>query len=157
MVASANINRCSRRSIVVAWLFAATFLSGASLTAEKAEASCGDYLLHGPVHSPATSDQPELQINYGLGSSSNQRTLDTDQSPTPVKSPCASGRCHSAPPHPPANSPTRAVYIKQPVVVDAFKSLNSDRDAVDWLYPADGLRPEGPSLAVDLPPPERAC
>jgi hypothetical protein len=75
----------------------------------------------------------------------------------PPTSPCENGNCQSAPPHPPANSPTRAVYIKQPVIIDAFASLGSDPDAMDWLYPADGLRPEGPSIAVDLPPPELGC
>ena len=159
MVASANINRYCRRSIVVGWLFASIVLLSVGLTAEKANASCGDYLLHGPVHSPATGDHANQQHNhYGGGSSSDQQTSDTGQSPPPSpSSPCANGRCHSAPPHPPANSPTRAVYIKQPVVVDAFASSDSDRDSIDWLFPADGLRPEGPSIAVDLPPPERGC
>lgn len=157
MVASANIRHCARRLIVAAWSFAACFLFGDILTTGKADASCGDYLLHGPTHSLATGDYPDLHDGYGGGWSSNQRELEADSLPHPPASPCANGRCQSAPPHPPASSPTRAVYIKQPVVIDALASLGSDPDAMNWLYPADGLRPEGPSIAVDLPPPKRGC
>jgi hypothetical protein len=159
MVVSANFRHCNRRFIVASWLFAGLFLAGAVLTAGKADASCGDYLLHGPTDFATTLGQDQnLDPNRrsGLGVLANERARDTHPLPQPPTSPCAGGRCQSAPPHPPANSPTRAVYVKQPVALDSFASLDSEPDARDWLYPADGLRPEGPWIAVDLPPPKRA-
>lgn len=158
MVVSANFRHCNRRFFVAAWLFAGLILAGASLTAGKADASCGDYLLHGPTDfaTLGQNQNPDPHPRSGLGASASELAIDTDPLPQPPTSPCAGGRCQSAPPHPPANSPTRAVYVKQPVALDSFASLDSDPDVRDWLYPADGLRPEGPWIAVDLPPPKRA-
>jgi hypothetical protein len=156
MVASANLRHGTRRLLVAAWLFAGLVLAGAVFTAEKAVASCGDYLLHGPVNAPETDAHQSLGHRFANDPFLNPHVMDTEPSPQPPTSPCANGRCQSAPPHPPANSPTRAVYTKQPVVMDSLASVHSDPDPVDWLYPADGLRPEGPWIAVDLPPPKRA-
>lgn len=159
MVVSANYRHCNRRFFVAAVLFAGLMLAGAVLTAGKADASCGDYLLHGPTDfaTLGQSPNPDHNLRFGLGDLANERAMDAGPLPEPPKSPCAGGRCQSAPPHPPANSPTRAVYVKQPVALDSFASLDSHPDARDWLYPADGFCPTAPWSAVDLPPPEHAC
>jgi len=155
MIVSANFRHCTRRFLVAAWLFAGLILANAFVTGEKAAASCGDYLLHGPTNFRANDHQQHLDHRLATGTLTNQRAKDTDPLPESPTSPCAGGRCQSAPPHPPANSPTRAVYVKQHVALDAFASPDSNPNALDWLYPADGLRPEGPWIAVDLPPPKR--
>jgi len=163
MAVSVNIRHRSRRLFVAAWMFAAIILFGGILVTGKADASCGDYLLHGPVHSSSTGDYANPSDHLGSGSLSNHREMADDSSPQtptspqPPTSPCANGNCHSAPPHPPANSPTRTVFIKQPVAIDTLASSDCIPDTMGWLYPADGLCPEGPSIAVDLPPPERGC
>lgn len=148
MVTSAQHRHDSRRIFVAAWLLAGLVFTGAALTADKADASCGDYLLHGPTDNSLATDANSLLDHLPISGS---------PVPAPPTSPCANGRCQSAPVQPPANSPTRAVYVKQPVVLDSIGSLEREKDALSWLFPADGLRPEAPSIAVDLPPPKRAC
>jgi hypothetical protein len=159
MVASANYRHDGRRIIVVVWLFAGMVFSGAALTAGRADASCGDYLLHGPSDFPSNGHHraSASDLAVELGGLSLRIPSRSDSSPESPTSSCANGRCQSAPALPPANSPTRAVYIKQPLAIDSIGSLDCQTDASHWLFPADGLRPEGPSLAVDLPPPKRFC
>lgn len=152
MVAPANLRHDARRLIVAAWLFAGLVLANTVLTSDTLEASCGDYLLHEPANATAIGGPPHR--NLAIDVLSNRHAMRTDPLPESPTSPCAGGRCQSAPPHPPANSSTCGVYVKQPVVLDSFASLDSDPDARDWRYPADGLRPEGRWIAVDLPPPK---
>lgn len=153
------VNQCrhNRRFIVAALLFVCFGLAHAFLVATKADASCGDYLLHGPMDYASTGrhGEQDIDLSSAAGALLHHGLNENVPLPERPKTPCAGGRCQATPPLPPPNSPTRAVYIKQHIALQSFGDLACDKDARDWRYPVDGLSPESPSLAVDLPPPKR--
>jgi hypothetical protein len=136
----------------------------------RAFATCGDYLLHGPMGSAlhggaglAPGGGNDLDRLSGLGSIvwDNPAWLSyfpgSDSLPTESPSPCAGGRCQSAPPPSPMHLPGRIILWKQLATVLRESVSDRDIESCGWLFPADGVCPSSPSLSVEVPPPERAC
>lgn len=157
MPVSANILTLIRRSWIVVCLFGGLLGGSGSFLSNRAEASCGDYLLHGPVDVPMAADHSQPFVVTPLLPFVDPGSGESEPSERRPSSPCENGRCQPAPTHPPVNSPTRAVHDKQPLPLDLADLSNIDSDSADWARAADGRRPDGPWIPVDLPPPKRAC
>lgn len=156
----------SVRRLVVFAIVVASLLMGN----RRAFATCGDYLLHGPMESALHGsggwsrgvghDSDGL---IGLGSIvwDDPNWLlyfpGSDSLPAKSPSPCAGGRCQSAPPPSPMHLPGRIILWKQLATVLRDSVSDRDVESCGWLFPADGVCPSSPFLSVDVPPPERAC
>jgi len=154
------------RRLVVFAIVVASLLVGN----RRAVASCGDYLLHGPMesalHGSGGLARGVGHDSDGLGGHGSLVWDDpawllyfpgSDSLPTEPPSPCAGGRCQSAPPPSPMPLPGRIVLWKQLATVLRDSVSDREIESLGWLFPADGVCPSSPSLAVDVPPPECAC
>ncbi len=127
MVNSKLTTRCAWQLAGVAF-FAAIF-------AVEAQASCGDYLLHGPV------------LNVDLMKADSAATSG-QHAPTA----CENGKCQQSPQSFP-QEPPRVLVPKQLATVLRFAS-SMDQAKFTLLCRRDVIQPESPFLEIESPPPQ---
>lgn len=133
-----------------------SFLSGMCLSGgEVVRASCGDYLLMDHDAHPAGRDGHMGEWHFLSGETALSMRADGQGEPSAPapSSPCASGRCHSAPLIPPPQDHSRGFVWKGEAIVVGSGAKEADRDASGWGLPTDGNAALKPFLAVDVPPP----
>lgn len=131
--------------------------------AEKASASCGDYLLmgHGMSSHDQVSDRAnaagkkdyfgDLRWDFGFG------PVNRPSAPKESSNPCASGRCHSVPPIPWSHDFSRSYLSKESGFDRAFVTDLAADFRLMWGRPSDRLLGDDPFLAIESPPPRRSA
>lgn len=121
----------------------------------SANASCGDYLVHGSMTHESTNDkwlatQTSVTATVTVPYSVLRSRSNDPQAP---KTACEGGRCQSQPIPPPVDH-TRISIPRQSAVVSFIESLNESALNDRWPHPLSGQMGELPVQAVPSPPPK---
>jgi hypothetical protein len=142
------------------WTLARTCVVLSSLlvalgSVSSAQASCGDYLVHGSM----SHELPENQwlnekdaTNAHSASVSYSIIRQPSDDPARPKSSCEGGRCQS-PSVPPPVDHTRISIPRQPALIVFFENLNHGSGDDSWPHPLNGLMADAPFCSVPSPPP----
>jgi hypothetical protein len=117
----------------------------------NADASCGDYLIHGPDAMGFESQAPSRAGNAVVMDGNGHTTHD----PQPAKpSPCAGGRCQQAPSPDPIHAPTRVVLLREIVLGSIGHANRGDSAEFRFANVSNDHLIIRPYLEVEVPPPE---
>ena len=148
-MALSSHNRIEHKAIIFACVFVFGILSLG--LANKATASCGDYLVHSGSQNIGSSQIAGQQIAGQLGQKHGPAS---DESSTPF-SQCKNGRCKAAPFSVP-NSPTRVFLPRQQPDHFLISSFKYACQLTGMLTICNESLPTEPSLDLLDPPPRAA-